>query len=133
MTPLERQVARYVRRWVPRMGLHQWDIGITLVDSLPNDALMEVAPDTAYLRSPLRVRRSIRPGDCPNNSIEYCVVHELTHLLLDPLADAAFGLVDAIAHLSPPAESVCVHTLRTANEQTTEAVARLLWQQYERR
>lgn len=130
MTALEQQVKRYVRRWGPRLGLHQWDIGVALVDSLTNEAVMEVEPQTAYHRCELRVVRTLKPVNCPYHSIEYCVVHELVHVLMDPLVDIAWELLEEVGDLNPPARHAFERTYRIANEQTTEAVARLLWRHW---
>jgi hypothetical protein len=96
-TPLER-IVQFVKRWLIILGLTEWDVEVEFVDEDTDSGdVTDFSPDptkvvlmcTDIARGYKRATISIYPrvlGFSPAKQ-EQCVVHELVHLVVEPLDD----------------------------------------------
>lgn len=113
------EVRALTRLWQERLGLGHWRLELHFVESneISGRAAQCVVHDD-YERAIVTFSNEVaqwEPGYC-----EELVVHELVHVLLDPLEVAAG---DARAQLHPDAQALAEKQLLHALERATERLA----------
>lgn len=82
------KIAEYVRKWKKKLGLTEWEGRVDFVEELQEDVYAEIHVDWTYLSFTIFVSeeatiRHIEEGN--QKYIKEYLVHELVHLLIDPL------------------------------------------------
>ena len=117
MPPLKSQIERYIRKWVPIVGLSHWDVkvGYNLKKNSPTFAMATThyKYNELYLDFNLyKIRDELSTMDT-----EKLVLHELCHAPLAALSASATG------HRSEKMVSYL-------DEQATSTMAQALWRAY---
>lgn len=105
-----------VEKWQPELHLQQWSVDVEVV---PNEGAL--ADAEVYCNTDGR-QAVIKIVEDPI-SLERSIVHELVHLLLDPL-HSTFDTV--VNELSPSAIAVAKAQRLAADEQTTRLITKIL-------
>lgn len=119
--PYEKWVTDVVTRLAAELNLHEWRIGLNFdVEDLDGleDTTAWINPDTRYLTSYLYFTPNARAmwDDGRTVQLVECVVHEVTHILLEPLHKFAKQAA------SPQTEPYLTDLLEQANQRLTRIV-----------
>lgn len=141
-----------VAKWRPRLRLMDWSIAYEWDD--PGTYASQCFTQERYRRAKLHFAPdfpSLNKGDVPSGwlTLEKLVVHELCHIVVTHLHDAALAVVQTSAprrrrpagvlglwqgggEFGKAAQEQAFDRLAHANEFTTEWVARMVWEAWER-
>lgn len=115
-----RGVQNLINKWVPILGLQNYEIRLAPEDMPDHHMQMSVGWEPGYRRvtftlntDPEWPEMNLQP-----DVIEHAVVHELTHILLGPLQDFAYAEFDGGGSL--------YRQWRLADEQATDTLARVI-------
>ena len=135
------EVIKAVQKWRPRLRLMDWSVAYEFNADVPNPSVVMQAQ---YRRAKLRLPKSFGNSNNDGNTAvgayltaEKVILHELCHLLVAHIQVAAKARI--------PAENTTLHVFgkRRSNEptsallydnvveETTEWLARIIWEAYE--
>jgi hypothetical protein len=113
-----KRIAPIMERWLRRLDLYNtWAVSVEIVcpSDLPKDALAAVDLNLPYQRATIRISRGYL-ARAPDGDLEHNLLHELVHLVLQPLT------IVAEKHIPKGAK---VH-FQYAHESVTDAITHLL-------
>lgn len=104
------RIAPIMNRWLRRLDLYNtWAVSVEIMceKHLPKDALAAVDLNLPYQRATIKVSRSYLAAT-PDGDLEHSLLHELVHLVLQPLTVVAEKHIpkDTKAHFEYAHESV---------------------------
>lgn len=85
--PQEKRIAKYIKKWVPLLGLQQWRLEVNYVETYRADDPNTEADTSAtwqYLKAVLRFYLPCFVH-FDDDYVEAVVVHELVHVLVNPM------------------------------------------------
>jgi len=96
-TKQKKEVERYIKKWKPRLNLHEWDIKITYKEGV-DDTFAQTTVQSDYLRAEIEIFR-----EHWNRSIEErekTIVHELSHCIADEMFNSFWNLLANGKHVT---------------------------------
>lgn len=117
----EKNVQESITYWQRHLWLDNWDIRYN-----PNRKVAQrQLANSSHMDSMLICEIGIQQG-CPDEEVDGCVLHELLHIVVAPLADKAHALAGTLGN-----EAVSIMVLDECHELTeclVESLARVLMQ-----
>jgi hypothetical protein len=113
-----KRIGRIMERWLRRLDLYNtWAVSVEVVcpSDLPKDALASVDLSLPYQRATIKVNRSYL-AKAPDGDLEHNLLHELVHLVLQPLT------IVAEKHIPKDTKA----QFQYAHESVTDAITHLL-------
>lgn len=100
----------YLRRWQGRLQLQHWSVRLQ-VEQLQGERAAELDVDYGHYRAVLKIAHDHRPGAV----LEDSVLHELGHLVGQPMKSLAWHLI--LEHVPSKLHGVFLKLLTDAEEQ----------------
>jgi hypothetical protein len=91
MKDLKGYIRRCVDRWIPIVGLENWEVHVLFneSDDLANNKTQPEYLDTAVNFNIDRINGALKQGWMTKGAVDKMVLHELVHALVWPLSQAA--------------------------------------------
>lgn len=131
---LKAEVEAWVQKWQPRLHIPEWHLIVQVVEpdtlwTSKHQAAAQIDWQSEYLNATIKVAPEARafPEEL-YHPLEYCVLHELCHLLSAHLVDA---VDDAVVALVGAPRKTAAEQVRRGEEELTERIARLVWKAYQ--
>ena len=83
----------YIEQWQHRLGLDAWDIRYNPDRKVSKLSLANNTNTEGLLICEIGIQKG-----CPDEEIEGCVVHEMVHLLVNPIVDKAIALAGTVGN-----------------------------------